>query len=205
MSDEAVGRQRFEQAYRDAKAPWDIGLPQPSLVEVADQVNGSVLDVGCGTGENAMFFAARGHDVVGVDYLPSPIERAKKKARERALNVRFAVHDALQLSELRRQFDNVIDCGLFHVFSDEDRDTYVGQLETVTHPGSILFLLCFSDKEPGDAGPRRISRDDLKTAFSSNWRLASIDERRFHVRHDFDEIKFSEGGPIAWLAVAFRT
>jgi hypothetical protein len=66
-------------------------------------------------------------------------------------------------------------------------------------------LLCFSDKEPGDQGPRRISQDDLKAAFSGNWILASIDERRFHVRHDFDEIQFSEGGPFAWLVVARRT
>ncbi len=205
MSDEAVSRERFEQAYREAKAPWDIGLPQQALVDVADQVSGSVLDAGCGTGENAMFFAARGHEVVGIDFLQPPIERAKQKARERGLNVRFAVQDALQLSQLERQFDNVIDCGLFHVFSDDDRQTYVGQLEAVTRPGSTLFLLCFSDKEPGDQGPRRISQADLKAALSGNWILRSIDERRFHVRHDFDEIQFSAGGPFAWLVVARRS
>ena len=62
-------RQTFENAYA-GKAPWDIGKPQPVFVAIAMKVMGSILDAGCGTGENALFFAQRGHKVTGIDYLP---------------------------------------------------------------------------------------------------------------------------------------
>src|SRR5271170_2518890 len=63
--------------------PWDIGKPQKPFLDVADQITGSILDAGCGTGENALYFASRGHKVTGIDYLEEPIKRAKAKAVER--------------------------------------------------------------------------------------------------------------------------
>jgi SAM-dependent methyltransferase len=118
---------------------------------VADRITGSILDVGCGTGENALYFASRGHKVTGIDFLEEPINRARKKATERRLSATFFVMDAVALKDLPEVFDNVIDSGLFHVFSDEDRRRYVEGLATVLKPGGRLFLLCFSDEEPGDA------------------------------------------------------
>jgi SAM-dependent methyltransferase len=126
-------RGTFETAYA-GKAPWDIGKPQPVFVDAADSVIGSILDAGCGTGENALFFARRGHKVTGIDYLKELIERAKKKAAERGIAAKFLVLDALHLDSLPEQFDSVIDCGLFHVFSDEDRQRYVAGLATVAEP-----------------------------------------------------------------------
>jgi 2-polyprenyl-3-methyl-5-hydroxy-6-metoxy-1,4-benzoquinol methylase len=77
--DAIPNRETFENLYA-GKAPWDIGKPQPAFVNAADDVKGSVLDAGCGTGDNALFLAERGHRVTGIDFLPVPIERAKKKA-----------------------------------------------------------------------------------------------------------------------------
>src|SRR5579864_1829734 len=87
-------RTRFESAYA-GQAPWDIGRPQKVLIDVADQITGSVLDAGCGTGENALFFAARGIAVTGIDFLAEPIKRAKQKAIERGLKATFLMKDAL--------------------------------------------------------------------------------------------------------------
>src|SRR5215212_5881127 len=120
-------RTTFEAAYT-GKAPWDIGRPQPAFAEVADRVTGAVLDAGCGTGENALFFAGRGHPVLGIDFLERPVREARRKAEERGLSVEFLPMDALALSTLERRFDSVIDSGLFHVFSDEDRARYVAGL-----------------------------------------------------------------------------
>src|SRR5262245_60382397 len=113
-------RSTFADLYA-GKAPWDIGKPQPNFVAVADQISGSVLDAGCGTGDNALFFAGRGQKVTGIDFLSEPIARAKQKAADRNLKATFLVMDALELQHLPEQFDSVIDSGLFHVFSDEDR------------------------------------------------------------------------------------
>src|SRR3954471_13310221 len=117
-------RTTFESIYA-GKVRWDIGKPQPVFIEVADRVTGAVLDAGCGTGENALFFAGRGHPVLGIDFLEGPIQEARRKAGERGLHAEFIEMDALTLTALDRRFDSVIDSGLFHVFSDEDRVRYV--------------------------------------------------------------------------------
>src|SRR4051794_39799705 len=161
-------RTTFESLYA-GKAPWDIGRPQPAFVEVADRVAGAVLDAGCGTGENALFFAGRGHPVLGIDFLEGPIQEARRKAQERGLDAEFLQMDALNLAGLDRRFDSVIDSGLFHVFNDEDRARYVAGLAHVTRPGGRLFMVCFSDEEPGSQGPRRVSQAELRGAFSGGW------------------------------------
>jgi cyclopropane fatty-acyl-phospholipid synthase-like methyltransferase len=196
-------RTTFEQIYA-GQAPWDIGRPQQPLIDVAGRITGSVLDAGCGTGDNALFFASRGNKVTGIDFLAEPIKRAKKKATERGLPATFLVMDALALEDLPEVFDNAIDCGLFHVFGDDDRRRYVAGLATVIKPGGRLFLLCFSELEPGTQGPRRVSRSELESAFADGWTIESIEPSRFETRPDMPELGFSDGGPQAWFVVARR-
>jgi cyclopropane fatty-acyl-phospholipid synthase-like methyltransferase len=186
------------------KAPWDIGKPQPAFVEVADQVTGAILDAGCGTGENALFFAGRGHSVLGIDFLERPIEEARRKAQERGLNVEFLRMDALTLTGFDRQFDSVIDSGLFHVFSDEERPRYVAGLAHVTRPGGRVFVLCFSDEEPGTQGPRRVSQGELRESFADGWAIEEIRGVRLEVRPDLEGVSLSEGGPKGWFSVIRR-
>ena len=116
--------------------------------------------------------------VTGIDFLEEPIRRAKLKAAERGLNVTFLVKDAMTLKDWTERFDNVIDTGLFHVFSDEDRKRYVEGLATVLKPGGRLFLMCFSDEEPGTQGPRRVSKKELHAAFAQGWDIESIEPTR---------------------------
>ncbi len=144
--------------YQGPKPPWDIERPQRAFIEAADEITGTVLDAGCGTGENALFLAERGQKVTGVDFLEGPILQARQKAEERGLDVEFIVQDAIKLDELGRQFDCIIDSGLFHVFPGDARTQYVESLASVAKPGANLFLMCFSDKEPGTDGPLRISK-----------------------------------------------
>ena len=159
------------------------------------------MDAGCGTGENALFFAGRGRKVTGIDFLEEPISRAKQKAVERGLTATFLVMDALTLKDWSERFDNVIDCGLFHVFSDDDRRRYAEGLAMVLKPGGRLFLACFSNEEPGKQGPRRVSKKELHTAFAEGWKVESIESARFEVRPDLKDITFSEGGPKTWFVV----
>lgn len=194
-------RNTFVNAYA-GQAPWDIGVPQKTLVDAAGSITGSILDAGCGTGENALFFAARGHKVTGIDFLSEPIRRAAQKASERGLDATFLVKDALTLKDWDARFDTVIDSGLFHVFSDQDRPGYVEGLATVLKPEGKLFLICFSDAEPGDRGPRRVSRQELLDSFGHGWTLESLSPARFQVIPEMDGSVFSQGGPKAWFLVA---
>jgi ubiquinone/menaquinone biosynthesis C-methylase UbiE len=197
-------RGTFENLYA-GKAPWDIGRPQTQFVEVADQVIGPLLDAGCGTGDTALFFAARGLRVTGIDFLEEPLKRARKKAAERGLAVEFLHKDALTLGEWDERFASAIDSGLFHVFSDDDRRRYVQGLAHVIRPGGRLFLLCFSDAEPGTEGPRRIARQALTDAFAEGWTIESVGPARFETNPEFTGFQFSEGGPKAWFAIVQRT
>jgi SAM-dependent methyltransferase len=199
----SVDRATFQNLYA-GKAPWDIGKPQAAFVAVADRVTGPILDAGCGTGEHALFFASRGQQVTGIDFLEEAIRRARNKAAERGQTVEFLVKDALTLADWDRQFANVVDSGLFHVFSDDDRRRYVSGLKHVVKPGGRVYLMCFSDQEPGTEGPRRIKRQELHDSFADGWEVEAIDPVQIEVNPEFKEMKFSAGGPKAWFAVIRR-
>lgn len=197
----SIDRTSFESLY-SGQPRWEIGRPQKALLAVADQITGSILDSGCGTGENALYFANRGHNVIGIDFLQEPVKIAQQKATERGVAARFLVMDALKLADFPDRFDTVIDSGLFHVFSDEDRQRYVDGLVAVLNPGGRLYLLCFSDAEPGTNGPRRVSEQEINASFSIGWTLETIQRSRYEVRPDPNDPSFPDGGPRAWFVVA---
>ena len=186
----------------DVPAPWDIGRPQPAFLRLAEQglLAGRVLDSGCGTGEHTLLAAAHGADATGVDVSGLAIRRARDKAAERGLVARFEVGDALRLADLGLTFDVIIDSGVFHVFDDEDRVRYVASLASVLRPGGHCYLACFSDRQPGTWGPRRVSQDELRAAFSDGWAVASIEAATFEV----NEARIGASSVQAWLAVLER-
>jgi SAM-dependent methyltransferase len=185
----------------DSPAPWDIGRPQPAFARLADEgrLTGRLLDAGCGTGEHTLLAASRGADATGIDVAPTAIARARAKAAERGLIARFEVADALNLSHLNLTADTVLDSGVFHVFDDADRARYVSSLAAVLRPGGACYLMCFSDRQPGTWGPRRIRADELRAAFSDGWTVESITEGTF-------EINPVDGSTQvrAWLAAITR-
>jgi SAM-dependent methyltransferase len=193
----------WDEAYAaSAPAAWDIGRPQPVFVRLADQglLSGRVLDSGCGTGEHTLLAAARGADATGIDLSGLAIQRARDKASERGLVARFEVGDALGLADLGPTFDVIIDSGVFHVFGDQDRPRYVASLASVLRPGGRCYLACFSDRQPGTWGPRRVSQDELRAAFSRGWAVVSIDAEVFEVNQQ----KTGVPSVQAWLAVLER-
>jgi len=184
----------FSSVYNDAP-PWDIGRPQKEFVQLeeAGEIVGSVLDVGCGTGENALFLAAQGHDVWGVDFTPIAIKKARYKATERNLDVTFLTRNALELRTLGRTFDTVIDSGLFHVLDDEERPQFVASLASVLHRYGTYFMLCFSELEPGSYGPRRVTQRDIRNAFDRTWHINYIRPAQMESRRLIEGIH-------AWLS-----
>jgi cyclopropane fatty-acyl-phospholipid synthase-like methyltransferase len=184
----------FDSFY-EGTPPWDIGHPQKEFVrlEEAGEIVGSVLDVGCGTGENALFLASQGHAVWGIDFSPIAIKNAQSKAAQRKLNISFLLRDELELHNLGKAFDSVIDSGLFHVLSDTERPRFITNLAAVLSPGGTYFMLCFSDLEPGTYGPRRVTQAEVRRSFERPWRINYITSAQKEARHH-------RNGICAWLS-----
>ncbi|ATY12399.1 class I SAM-dependent methyltransferase [Amycolatopsis sp. AA4] len=195
----AAGRP-WDESYQDGPAPWDLGRPQPAIVELAAEgaFRGTVLDAGCGTGENALHLAASGLSIVGIDVAETAVAQAQEKARRRGIAAEFAVGDAFRLSTLDRTFDTVLDCGLFHTFDAQERQAYVASLASVTEPGARLHVLCFRETD-GDAGPHPVARTELEAPFrrETGWQLETVRDSRIVAR-------FAPDGLPAWLATIRR-
>jgi SAM-dependent methyltransferase len=201
-SHERMTGRPWNASYQDGPAPWDVGRPQPAIVREASAGGfaGAVLDVGCGTGDNALHVAALGLPVLGVDVAETALAIARGKAAERGIEAEFAAADAFHLERLGRRFATVMDCGLFHTCDAVERPGYATSLASVTEPGGTLYALCFSDDGP-DTGPHSVSQDDLRAAFTSStgWTVTAIRPERVLTRFH------GEDGAPAWLATITRT
>ncbi|OPX74989.1 MAG: tellurite resistance protein TehB [Methanoregulaceae archaeon PtaU1.Bin059] len=188
----------FHDAY-SGSPPWDIGRAQREIIrlEESGEITGSVLDVGCGKGDNALFLASRGHEVLGVDMVEGVIEIARARAAERGLPATFIVHDILKVEEIGRTFDTVIDSGFFHTLSDQDRPLFVRNLLFVLGKGGRYFMLAFSDREPAGYGPRRVTQEEIRASFSTGWRIDWIRDAVF-------ESRTRPQGSRAWLSSITR-
>jgi len=175
-----MGSKIFEEMYQGVP-PWEIDGPQSEIVRLAEhgEIRSPVLDVGCGTGENALYLAGLGFEVTGIDIVPTAVEKALSKAKKRSLAATFMVWDALRLQELHRRFNTVIDSGFFHVLPDKKRPVFIKGLASVLEPGGSYLMMCFSEHEPGSWGPKRLTRAEIRESFGQGWVIEYIREAIF--------------------------
>ena len=175
--------------------------PQSVFVdlEAAGEITGSVLDVGCGTGENALHMAERGHEVWGVDISGVAVERAMVKAHARRLPVVFLMADALEPEEVGRTFDTIIDCGCFHTLSDDDRVRYAASIRALTEPGGRLVInVLLGCRAPRLGAAARNPRLELRDTFATGWDADAIQAVRF------ETLLGPDGAAGPWLAATFH-
>jgi SAM-dependent methyltransferase len=199
VSEERDLAAEFDAAYATTP-PWDIGRPQPAFASLAAEgrLGARVLDVGCGTGEHVLMAAQAGCDAVGIDISARAIRLAEAKARERGTRARFEVGDARRVDSPAEPFDTVLDCGLFHVFDDEDRQPFVESLGRVVRPGGHYVILGFSDEEPPGWGPRRITQAEIREVFARGWEVETIEHTDLHVTIRVEPVR-------SWFASIRRT
>ena len=174
--DSTVGTSTFEDSYRRGDPPWVIGQPQPALVELErdGEISGTVLDIGCGDGHNAVHLASLGYDVVGIDAAPSALQRARDTAAARGAQVRFVQADALDLSG-PPEYDTVIDSALFHVFGPQDQSRYARGLHRVTRGRVHVLALAEAGAQIGP----KVSPEEIRAAFADGWRLDRLEPARY--------------------------
>ncbi|WP_254271813.1 class I SAM-dependent methyltransferase [Haloarcula marina] len=179
----------FDAAYSGAPA-WDIGRPQRAFVALAEagEIRGRVLDIGCGTGELSLYLADRGHDVLGVDFAPQAVARARQKARWRGSGAQFLVWDALAVDALSMRFDTVVDSALFHCLDDAERDRYVEAVHAALRDGGRCFVLAAAAPERWGRRPGGVAYSEFGARFADGWDLswvrnAAFENRQYPYQH----------------------
>jgi SAM-dependent methyltransferase len=174
----------WNERYESDDMPWDTGEPQSALVDAVAEhgLSGRVLDIGCGTGTHALWAAEQGHPAVGVDISERGIERARARAADRDLDVRFRVGNALDLGDDRGPFGTVLDSGLFHAFEADGHAAYAAEAAEVLRAGGRLFLVGFGPDAPADLGPVPMLPADVRRAFGDGWRELACREATFETR-----------------------
>ena len=171
-------RRFYERAYRAGKTRWDTGIPPPELVEVIEGSNalepGRALDLGCGTGTNAMYLAQRGWTAVGVDFSSHAIESARRKA-DWVSGATFVEGDVTRLSELGVDgpFDLLLDIGCFHSVVPSRRDAYVRQAARVARPGALMMIFAFGPRLRWP-GTRRTREPEIRRRFGAAFEVEGV-------------------------------
>jgi SAM-dependent methyltransferase len=159
----------WNENYAQGFMPWDTGEPDPMLIQAVESgvlPRGRALDVGCGTGTNAIWLAQQGFTVLGVDVAPLAIEKARAKLPA-GLSCRFATLDFLTESPEGGPFQLVFDRGCFHEFDEPaDRARLAAQVAAVLEPdgGVWLCLIGSTEGPPREMGPPRRSLRDVADA-----------------------------------------
>jgi SAM-dependent methyltransferase len=135
----------YNIGYRFFRMPWEGG-PRSELVDLVEGRRISpchAIDLGCGTGANAVFLAQRGFDVTGVDFAPAALDKARAKARAAGVRVNFIIDDLTRLRQVKATFDFLVDYGALDDLNDHDRALYVRSVVPLANIGSRFLLWCF--------------------------------------------------------------
>ena len=174
----------WNDSYASGQVPWDTGQPEPVLVEFVSsgQVSpGPSLEIGAGTGTNAIWMAECGFDVFGVDVSPLAVERAKAKMEGRDLRCRFAAWDFLAAPPPDGPFQFVFDRGCFHVFDEPDeRQRFAAQVAGALAPGGLwLSLVGSTEGPPREIGPPRRSAREITLAIEPALEIVELGSAEF--------------------------
>lgn len=171
-----MSRLFFWWRYARGNAGWDTGIIPPELVSLIESrqiTPGRAVDLGCGTGTNAVYLAQQGWSVVGIDFLASPIRAAQRKARRAGVadRTRFLVGDVMRLAQLKldRSFNLALDIGCLHSLTPPQRADYVSGLATITLQGATFMLYMFRPTPQRSLGLEPAQVEEL---FTPHFRLA---------------------------------
>jgi SAM-dependent methyltransferase len=190
----------WNASYAAGELPWDTGVPDDELLAVVERGIvrvGRALEVGCGTGTNALWLAQHGFDVVAVDVAPLAIEAARKRVSDGG-QCEFAVLDFLVEDPPRAPFDFVFDRGCFHVFDDQEtRARFAARVAALLAPGGQwLSLIGSTEGPPRDTGPPRRTARDVMNAVEPALQIVEL--------HTFHFDAPMEIPPPAWSMLARR-
>ena len=177
----------WEKVYSErnlAYVPWNSDKPDQELTEIIESeqvLPHSVLDVGCGTGTDAIYFASKGANVTAIDISREAIRIAGGKAEKAGVKVNFMSGDFLKIEFDNESFDFVNDRGCFHVMNPLLRDDFAAKVSRVLKGHGFYYLRCWSDKGEfeSEGTPYRISKDVIHNTFYKFFDIGEIRDVRW--------------------------
>ncbi|MFN8553629.1 MAG: class I SAM-dependent methyltransferase [Candidatus Obscuribacterales bacterium] len=196
----------WEQRYVESNTPWDSGVPSEHLKDFLSDNGispGRVLELGCGTGTNAIYLAQNGFDVTGVDLSKTAIERARQKSEAVGVNVRFIEADATNLGDIGQPFPFVFDRGTYHVIRKVNLAGFQKMLESAVAKGGYYLVLAGNANTlaPPEQGPPIVRGSEIVSEIeAANFDLIELRQTVFHgIRVNGMEIV-----PLAWCGLFQR-
>jgi methyl halide transferase len=154
----------WDAMYRLGTPPWESGVPSGELIRVLEQriiPPGVALELGCGSGADAVCLAQWGFEVTAVDSSPTALERARVRARREQALVHFVLDDVFEFGRTAEPFDLIYDAGFYHFIRQEDLNQLLDLLWRLTRPGSYYLALVGSSQERAAGGPPGVSKGEI--------------------------------------------
>lgn len=188
--------ERWDAAYREGRRPaWDTGRPSSELVQAVEKGAlrpGRLVELGCGTGTNAIYLAGRDFEVTAIDLAPTALTIADKKAREAGVTVRWVLADVLSPPKLG-PFDCIYDRGCYHGVRKQSAAAYVETLRRLSKPGTLVLILAGNANEPPPhSGPPRVKEEEIRADFAKHFEIVALRETHF------DTLDPKGKGALAW-------
>ncbi len=199
---ESIGLlERWDRAYRGGQMPgWDVGRPDSILREVVQTktvLPGRTVELGCGTGTNAVYLAQQGFQVSAIDIAPTALALAEKKAAAAGVKVRWLLADVLWPPRLPPA-DFIFDRGCYHGVRQSNAAGYVAALRRLSRPGTRVLILAGNANEPRTGGPPRVTEEQLRADFSAEFQFEWLKTTRFDTRQE------DRAGALAWAVLLRR-
>jgi methyl halide transferase len=195
----------WNKRYADCDTPWNTNQPSAELTRILREWSiapSRVVEIGCGTGTNALFLARQGFQVTAFDLSPLAIEQAEIRAAEEGVTVEFFSADILNLADMKGTFPFVFDRGVYHVVRRVNVEKFVDSIANLTSPGGFYLALAgnANEKDPAEGGPPRVSAQDICQDFASAFHVVQL--REFHF--DPSVIEGRTNRPLAWSILLRR-
>jgi len=172
----------WNERYQKGETPWDTGQPSGELQRVVAEdgiVPCRAVELGCGTGTNALWLAQQGFDVTGIDLARLAIEKARQKATWAGVPIHFLVADILNLPDLGKPFGFLLDRGCYHAVRRDNAADYVQAIDRLLRPGGIGLILAGNAREPHEPGPPVVSEEEIHREVGRVFTIRRLREFRF--------------------------
>lgn len=196
----ATGTHDWEERYRSGDTPWDSGLPSKELRLVLEEFaipRGRAVELGCGTGTNAVYLAEQGFDVTAIDVSPLALDKARERAKHARANVNFVLADLCNVTWDGAQFDFGFDRGCYHCARKVDAPGFFRTVASLMKRGSRYLTLTGNANHPVDEGPPKLREDEIRADWEPLFRVDQC--REFYL-----EDAGHKPGPLAWSCLMTR-